>query len=114
MVSVGPSTSRVIRSYGMTVGFESRARTMSAIVVQGESTQLGLRIDAVNDVVELQDTRPAEAEILRPGLEKCMNPVAATSIQGASVSGRKTIWHLSVERLFDRLIEVFSTPRKKV
>lgn len=88
--------------------------TMSAIVVQGESTQLGLRIDAVNDVVELQDTRPAEAEILRPGLEKCMNPVAATSIQGASVSGRKTIWHLSVERLFDRLIEVFSTPRKKV
>jgi len=32
LVSVGPSTSRVIRSHGMIVGFESRARSMSAIV----------------------------------------------------------------------------------
>lgn len=88
--------------------------TMSAMVVQGEGTQIGLRIDAVNDVVELQDTLPAEAEILRPGLERCMTPVAATSFQGTPASGRKTIWYLSVERLFDRLIELFSTSRKKV
>jgi chemotaxis signal transduction protein len=85
--------------------------TVSTMVVHGAATQLGLRIDAVNDVAELHDTLPAEAEILRPGLERCLTPVAATSFQGTTVSARKTIWYLSVEKLLERLIEVFSTPR---
>ncbi|MGD2062495.1 MAG: chemotaxis protein CheW [Nitrospirota bacterium] len=88
--------------------------TMSAMVVQANGTQLSLRIDAINDVAELQEMFQAEAEILRPGLEHCLIPVAAASFQGTSVSARKTIWYLSIERLFDRLIEVFSTSRKDV
>lgn len=88
--------------------------TVSAMIVQGEGTQLGLRIDAVNDVAEVQELRAAEAEILRPGLEHCLSPVAAVSFQGTTATARRTIWYLSVERLFDRLIEVFSTSRKKV
>ena len=88
--------------------------TVSAMVVQGERTQLALRIDAINDVAELKDIVPEEAEILRPGLEQCLRPVAGESFQGMTVSARKTIWYLSVERLFERLIEAFSISRKMV
>jgi chemotaxis signal transduction protein len=87
---------------------------ISAIIVQTGGTQFGLRIDAVSDVAEFRDLTAAKAEILRPGLENCLRPVAATSFHGRTASARRTIWYLSADQLLDRLTETFSTSRKDV
>jgi len=85
--------------------------TVKVMVVQGGGGQVGLRIDAVRDVAEYQELIPADGEILRPGLELCLKPVAAESFQTVSAGAEGTIWHLLVGELFDRLTEIFSTSR---
>jgi len=85
--------------------------TVRVMIVQGGGTQLGLRIDEVRDVAEYQELLPAEGEILRPGLELCLIPVAAESFQTVSAAAGRTIWHLLVSELFDRLTEIYSTSR---
>jgi len=85
--------------------------TMRVMIVQGGGTQVGLRIDAVRDVAEYQELLPAEGEILRPGLELCLKPVAVESFQTISAAAGRTIWHLLVGEMFDRLTEIFSTSR---
>jgi hypothetical protein len=85
--------------------------TVRVMIVQGESAQVGLRIDAVRDVAECQELLPAQGEILRPGLELCLKPVAAESFQTVSAAAGTTVWYLLVSELFDRLTEIFSTSR---
>lgn len=85
--------------------------TVRVMILQGEGTQVGLRIDMVRDVDEYQEMVPAAGEILRPGLEICLKPVAAESFLTASAAAGGTIWYLLVDELLDRLAEIFSTSR---
>jgi len=85
--------------------------TVKVMVVHAGGGQVGLRIDAVKDVAQYQELIPADGEILRPGLELCLKPVAAESFQTVSAAAGRTIWHLLVGELFDRLTEIFSTSR---
>ena len=85
--------------------------TVRVMIIQGKGTQVGLRIDAVRDVADHQELLPADGEILRPGLELCLKPVAAESFQTVSPAAGRTIWHLLVSELFDQLTEIFSTSR---
>jgi hypothetical protein len=85
---------------------EETARVM---IVQEEGIQVGLRIDEVKDVAEYQALIPAQGEILRPGLELCLKPVAAESFRPVSTAAGRTVWHLLVRELCERLTEIFST-----
>ena len=85
--------------------------TVQVMVVHGDGKQLGLRIDGVRDVAEYRELRPADGEILRPGLETCLKPVAAASFHTLNSAATGTIWHLLVSSLFDRITELFSRPR---